>query len=32
VPIWKKEVWSDGSQWIGWENEAHMSETAPHGR
>ncbi|GAC1319537.1 MAG: hypothetical protein NVSMB2_14930 [Chloroflexota bacterium] len=20
VPIWKKEVWSDGSQWIGWEN------------
>src|ERR1700737_538264 len=21
VPIWKKEVWSDGSQWIGWENE-----------
>lgn len=23
VPIWKKEIWSDGSQWIGWENEAH---------
>ena len=23
VPIWKKEVWSDGSQWIGWENQAH---------
>lgn len=23
VPIWKKEVWSDGSQWIGWENESH---------
>jgi molybdopterin synthase catalytic subunit len=22
VPIWKKEVWSDGSQWIGWEHEA----------
>ncbi|MDQ3808793.1 MAG: molybdenum cofactor biosynthesis protein MoaE [Chloroflexota bacterium] len=21
VPIWKKEVWDDGSQWIGWENE-----------
>ncbi len=20
VPIWKKEVWSDGEQWIGWEN------------
>jgi molybdopterin synthase catalytic subunit len=25
VPIWKKEVWSDGSQWIGWEHEAHAS-------
>jgi molybdopterin synthase catalytic subunit len=25
VPIWKKEIWSDGSQWIGWENEAHPS-------
>lgn len=24
VPIWKKEVWSDGSQWIGWEHEAHV--------
>ena len=23
VPIWKKEVWSDGSQWIVWEHEAH---------
>ena len=23
VPIWKKEVWSDGAQWIGWEHEAH---------
>ena len=23
VPIWKKEVWSDGSQWIGWEHEKH---------
>jgi molybdopterin synthase catalytic subunit len=22
VPIWKKEVWSDGSQWIGWEHES----------
>ena len=21
VPIWKKEVWSDGQQWIGWEHE-----------
>jgi molybdopterin synthase catalytic subunit len=25
VPIWKKEVWDDGSQWIGWENEQHKS-------
>ena len=25
VPIWKKEVWSDGSQWIGWEHE-HASD------
>jgi len=24
VPIWKKEVWSDGAQWIGWEHEAHV--------
>jgi molybdopterin synthase catalytic subunit len=23
VPIWKKEVWDDGSQWIGWENERY---------
>jgi molybdopterin synthase catalytic subunit len=22
VPIWKKEVWSDGQQWIGWEGQA----------
>ena len=21
VPIWKKEVWSDGEQWIGWEHD-----------
>jgi molybdopterin synthase catalytic subunit len=26
VPIWKKEVWSDGSQWIGWEHEAHSQD------
>lgn len=26
VPIWKKEVWSDGSQWLGWEHEAHEQE------
>src|SRR5258708_15948490 len=25
VPIWKKEVWSDGSQWIGWEDERGVS-------
>ncbi|HEV7665675.1 MAG TPA: molybdenum cofactor biosynthesis protein MoaE [Chloroflexota bacterium] len=24
VPIWKKEVWSDGEQWIGWEHEQHQ--------
>jgi molybdopterin synthase catalytic subunit len=27
VPIWKKEIWSDGSQWIGWE---HQQEHARH--
>ncbi|HEY1295911.1 MAG TPA: molybdenum cofactor biosynthesis protein MoaE [Chloroflexota bacterium] len=26
VPIWKKEVWSDGSQWIGWEHESHAHD------
>jgi len=26
VPIWKKEVWSDGSQWIGWEHERVVSD------
>lgn len=26
VPIWKKEVWSDGSQWIGWENQGHQQD------
>jgi molybdopterin synthase catalytic subunit len=31
VPIWKKEVWSDGSQWIGWENEAHAQDAAVSG-
>lgn len=25
VPIWKKEVWDDGSQWIGWENERNAA-------
>jgi molybdopterin synthase catalytic subunit len=28
VPIWKKEVWSDGSQWIGWEHQAHAQDAA----
>jgi molybdopterin synthase catalytic subunit len=28
VPIWKKEVWSDGSQWIGWEHESHAHEAS----
>jgi molybdopterin synthase catalytic subunit len=28
VPIWKKEVWDDGSQWIGWEHEAHAAVDA----
>jgi molybdopterin synthase catalytic subunit len=31
VPIWKKEVWNDGSQWIGWEHEAHAHEKAASG-
>jgi molybdopterin synthase catalytic subunit len=29
VPIWKKEIWSDGSQWIGWENASHAHEDEP---
>ncbi len=29
VPIWKKEVWSDGSHWIGWEGQAPTETTAP---
>ena len=28
VPIWKKEVWSDGQQWIGWEGHAPADATA----
>ncbi len=28
VPIWKKEVWSDGSHWIGWEGQAPI-DAAP---
>jgi molybdopterin synthase catalytic subunit len=29
VPIWKKEVWSNGEQWIGWEGQAPDGLTAP---
>jgi molybdopterin synthase catalytic subunit len=29
VPIWKKEVWSDGEQWIGWEGGAPPEAVAP---
>lgn len=29
VPIWKKEVWSDGSQWIGWEGASDPGLPAP---
>ena len=29
VPIWKKEVWSDGSHWIGWEGQAPIDTAAP---
>ena len=31
VPIWKKEVWSDGSQWIGWEHESAGAAAGGHG-
>ncbi len=29
VPIWKKEVWSDDSHWIGWEGQAPIDAAAP---
>ena len=29
VPIWKKEVWSDGQQWIGWEGQTPADIAAP---
>jgi molybdopterin synthase catalytic subunit len=29
VPIWKKEVWADGSQWIGWEGASDPGLPAP---
>ena len=28
VPIWKKEVWSDGEEWLGWEGVAEPASTA----
>jgi molybdopterin synthase catalytic subunit len=28
VPVWKKEVWADGEQWIGWEG---VDEEHPQG-
>ncbi|MFN8633399.1 MAG: molybdenum cofactor biosynthesis protein MoaE [Chloroflexota bacterium] len=29
VPIWKKEVWASGEQWIGWEGQAPAGLAAP---
>jgi len=29
VPIWKKEVWSTGEQWIGWDGHAPADLPAP---
>jgi len=29
VPIWKKEVWSSGEQWIGWDGQAPADLPAP---
>jgi molybdopterin synthase catalytic subunit len=29
VPIWKKEVWASGEQWIGWEGQAPASLASP---
>ena len=29
VPIWKKEVWSDGEQWIGWEGVEQPAAESP---
>ena len=32
VPIWKKEVWADGEQWIGWEGtDEEQPQGAPAG-
>jgi molybdopterin synthase catalytic subunit len=29
VPIWKKEVWSNGEQWIGWDGKVPEGLAAP---
>jgi len=29
VPIWKKEVWASGEQWIGWEGQAPADLATP---
>ncbi len=30
VPVWKKEVWADGEEWIGWEGvDEEQPQTAP---
>ena len=29
VPIWKKEVWDDGEQWIGWDGQVPAGLAAP---
>jgi molybdopterin synthase catalytic subunit len=29
VPIWKKEVWSNGEQWIGWDGNVPEGLAAP---
>lgn len=33
VPVWKKEVWGDGEEWIGWEgtDEVQPASAAPTG-
>jgi molybdopterin synthase catalytic subunit len=30
VPIWKKEVWSNGEQWIGWDGNVPEGLAAPN--
>lgn len=31
VPIWKKEVWADGEEWIGWDAQFPRDEAAAVG-